>query len=88
MLTVPPWAGSSCCGVVIAALFVATVAPLGGQQLNGRIVDSATGYPIPNAQVSIVDRDGRVLSSVLSGSGGVFAARMTAESLGTIPVYW
>jgi hypothetical protein len=66
------------------AVAAAIVTPVQGQSLTGRVVDQATGLPVPEAPIAVVDSTGARVAVAYSDSLGWFA--ISLEGSGTYRV--
>lgn len=68
------------CAISARALFAALLAasliclPAGAQTLRGRVIDHATGAPVSQAQVRVLDIHGNSVRTVLTDTAGAFVA--------------
>ncbi len=64
--------------LVAAAAFLLAAGPLAAQTITGRVVDAASGAPVPQAVVTALDARGRGAARARAGADGSFELRLRA----------
>ena len=61
-----------------AALFLSTVVPSSAQELRGTLRDKATGQPLSQGTVQLLDSAGEVVAQAIADEGGLFLLSVSA----------
>jgi hypothetical protein len=77
----------------LQALLLLFATPAATQVLRGRVLDAADARPVPQARISVVTADGRVVARAATGAAGTFSialrvtepVRLRAERTGYAP---
>jgi hypothetical protein len=64
--------------IVGAIALLASTAPLAAQTIRGRVVDAATGEPVPQAVVTVLTPENRNAGRARTGADGTFAVELRA----------
>ena len=67
--------------LALLALFPAIAAPAAAQVLSGRVLDAADGQPVPQARISVLGAEGRMVGRTTSAENGTFSLHLRVTGL-------